>query len=245
MAFNDLTVGSTALSTIFDWHRLIKYQIGAKRGFDVTIPGRPGDYHVTNKLFGSATILIECGLPTSTTATASEALSDFAALFAGQSTVLLKYTDPHKGAIQAAVELLEEPVPSQNRLTYVYALNNPSGVWEDQSASNAVSATPPSVTTSGDRPIGDMVFTVSAVGYIEHTDSLGNANRLTIESGAGGTTPYIIDCGARTVVDSAGTPANKDAYLTVSNEWPIFSPGAAQTLASDVAVEVDWRNKWA
>jgi hypothetical protein len=214
---------------------------GRKRGDQHIIPLRHGTLSYNDKRFTDTIIYLEVFLPGDTTLASAEAMSDLQGIFSNQDFVTIDYDDPFAGNIQAAVDLIEEPVQTQDRFTYLFALHNPSGMWEDVTASNAVSANPPSVTTGGNRPIDDMVFTFAGTGFIEHTDTLGNANRLTIDAAAGAGT-YIVDCGARTVQKAA---VDQDAFLTVSREWPTFDAGTAQSFTSDVAVEVDWRNKWA
>lgn len=242
MAYDyQITVGGTALSTVFASSRFLKYTSGIRRGDNLLIPSQHGTYYVQDKYFDESDVLIEVTLPMTTTATAAEALSDMAALLSDQDLVVVSQVDPHRGSIRARVELVTDPVPTQNNLTYLFGLRNPSGFWEDVTASQAV-GNPPSVTTGGDRPISDMILTFSNTGYLEHTDSLGQVARVTIDAGAGAGT-YIVDCGARTV-KKAG--ADQDAFLTVTQPyWMKFQPGVAQSFTSSVSVTVDWRDKWA
>jgi len=108
-------------------------------------------------------------------------------------------------------------------------------------ASQAI-GNPPSVTTGGDRPVGDATITFSAPGYLEHTDSLSQVSRLTVDAGAGAGI-YIVDCGIPRTIKKAG--ANQDRWLTVTQPWWMkFQPGVAQSFTSDVSITVDWRNKW-
>lgn len=237
-----ITVGGTALSTLVPWSRLVKWTAGQKRGSNLVIPYRHGEYAAVDKFFTGADVMIEVGLPTTASDDAMEALSEVQALFGDIGLTTVQINDPHRGNIRAHTELLVEPVPTQGRLTYLFMLRNPAGFWEDVSASSASAATPPSVTTGGDRPIDDMVLTFSGPGYLEHTDSQSRASRITIDAGAGAGT-YVVDVGAGTVTKSG---ANQDEYLTVTQPWwMVFSPGEAQSLTSSVNVAVSWRNKWA
>ena len=242
----EIELDGTRVDTIVRWVRFLRYTAGAKRGSDVVAPYRHGELHIPDKLFSASEILLEVGLPATSNDAAAQALSDLTAFFAQQVRPVLSQNDPHRGNIRASVELLTEPTPTQDRFTYLFVLRNAKGFWEDETLSQAASGNPPSVTTGGDRPVHDAVLSFSGTGYLEHTDDLGNLSRITIESGAGGTTPYVVDIGKRTVKDSAGTPVNKDEFLVVSKpHWMVFSPGAAQSFTSDVSVAVDWRNKWA
>ena len=236
-----IQAGGVALSTIVQSSRLVKWTAGQKRGTNFALPYMHGEVASLDKYFTGADVLLEVHLPGEADADGSEALSDLQAIFAAQGLVVVQYDDPHKGDIRARTELLVEPIPSQDRLTYLFALRNPAGFWEDVTASTASAASPPVVTTGGDRPIHDMVLTFSGPGYLQHTDSLGQVSRITIDAAAGAGT-YVVDVGAGTVLKSS---VAQDEFLTVTQAWWMkFSAGAAQSFTSSVSVAVSWRNKW-
>lgn len=244
MATHDyqISIAGVALSTLVVASRFTKYTAGYYRGQNLVLPYRHGEYYVPDKYFSNADVMLEVFLPSDTIDAAAEALSEIQALLTSQSLVVVSQVDPHRGNIRARVELATEPVPSQNDFVYLFALNNPSGFWEDVTASTAASATPPVVTTGGDRPVDDMVLTFAGPGTLTHTDELGVVSEITIDAAAGAGT-YVVDVGAGSVTK---TGANQDEFLTVTQPWWMkFSPGAAQDLDSDVAVAVSWRNKWA
>lgn len=237
-----ISLAGTDILTIVRWARFLSYTHGSKRGANLAIPGKHGTVWTPDKLFSEADILLEVGLPFSTDDAAYEALSLLAEIFSSQALVTLAQTDPHKGDVQAHVEQLADPVPSQDRFTYVYALRNPAGFWEDQTESTAASGTPPSITTGGDRPVDDMVLTYSGPGYFEYTDELGDTYRFTVDAAAGAGT-YILDFGNRTI-KKAGV--DQDEFITFTDDFAMkWRPDTAQTVASDVAVSAAWRNKWA
>lgn len=239
-----VTVGGTALSTLADY-RFTKYTSGTRRGGNLVLPYKHGELFVPDKYFTESDVLLEVFLPSDSHDAAAEVLSTLAELLSSQSLVTVTQTDPYRGDIQARVELVTDPVETQNQLVYMFGLRNPAGFWEDQTPDTATSANPPSVTTGGDRPIDDMVLTFAGTGFLEHTDTLGQVSRIEIESGAGGTTPYVVDVGAATIVDSAGTPVTKDEFLVVTQPWWMkWQPGVAQSFTSDVNVAASWRNKW-
>jgi hypothetical protein len=241
MAYNyQITVGGTLLSTIVDHSRFVKYTSGQRRGSNVLVPNQHGSYYVPDKYFAESDVLLEVFLPSDTNAAGAAALSTLADLFSNQGLVTVDQNDPSRGFIQANVELVTDPVATQNEFVYLFGLRNPSGFWEDVTASQAV-GNPPSVTTGGDRPISDMVLTFSGPGFLEHTDSLSQVSRVTIDAGAGAGT-YVVDVGAKTVKKAA---ADQDAFLTLTQPWWMkFQPGVAQSFTSDVSVTVDWRDKW-
>jgi hypothetical protein len=237
-----ITVAGTDILTIVRWARFLKYSHGAKRGSNLEISGKHGSVHTPDKLYREADILLEVGLPFGSNTAAYEALSTLAEIFSSVDLVTIGQTDPFKGALQAHVELVDEPVPTQNRFAYLFPLINPGVFWEDVTATSVASATPPVITTGGDRPIDDMVLTFAGPGYAEHTDALGQVNRVTIDAAAGAGT-YIVDFGDRTV-KKAGV--DQDEHITFTDDFAMrWSPNAAQTFTTDVGVAADWRNKWA
>ncbi len=249
MASHDyaITIAGTDLDTIAPGNgggRLLKYTSGTRRGDNLIIPYKHGEHTIPDKYFAGSDVMLEVFLPSDTTDAAAEALHELALALSSQTLVTVGQTDPERGDLEADVELLSDPVPTQNNLIYLFALRNPSGFWKSATESTNT-GNPPSVTTLGDRPVDDMILEFSGTGFLEHTDPLGNLSRITIESGAGGTTPYIVDVGAATIVDSAGTPVHKDEFLTVTQPWWMkWQPGAVQSFTSNVSVTARWYNKW-
>jgi hypothetical protein len=169
-------------------------------------------------------------------------LSDLAALFSSQTEVVVAQNDPALGNIRARVEILQDPVPTEDRFTYLFSLRNASGFWEDVSATNVGAANPPSVTTGGDRPIDDMILTFSGVGFLQHTDALGQVSRIEVLSAAGAGT-YVVDVGKKTITKSG---AQQDEFLLVTQPWWMkWQPGVAQSFTSNVNVAASYRNKYA
>lgn len=241
----DIQLDGTRIDTIVEWVRLIKYTAGAKRPTDAMIPFRHGELHIPDKYFTAADVQFEVGLPRGTASEIAQGLSDVTAYFGQQIRPVFSFNDPFRGDIRASLDLTTEPIPTQDRFTYLFTARNAKGFWEAVAASNAVSANPPVVTTGGDRPVDDAILTFAGIGFLQHTDELGQISRVEMVTGAGGTTPYIVDCAAGTAVDSAGSPADKGRWLLYDKPWVMkFSPGAAQSFTANVAVEVDWRNKW-
>lgn len=237
----EISIGGTLVSTLAVHSRFLKYTSGMRRGSNLIIPHRHGEYAVPDKYFEGADVLLEVFLPSDTHAAAAETLSEIALLLSSQDLVTVSQVDPHRGAIRARVELLTDPTPTQNDFTYLFGLRNPRGFWEDVSTTTAASANPPSVTTGGDRPINDMVLTFSGPGFLQHTDPLGQVSRVEIESAAGAGT-YILDVGAGTIT-KGGAP--QDRYFIHTQPWVMkWQPNSVQSFTSNVAVAASWRNKW-
>ena len=237
-----ITVAGTDIYTIVRWARFLKYSHGPRRGSNLSLPGKHGTVWTPDKMYGEADILLEVGLPMTSESDALEALSELSEVFSSQALVTIVQTDAYKGDIQVHVEQMGEAVPTQDRFTYLFALTNPGAFWESVIASSASAGTPPTITTGGDKPIDDMVLTFGGPGYFEHTDSLGQVNRITIDAGAGAGT-YIVNFGARTVTKSS---VDQDEFVTFTDDFSMkWSPNASQTVASDVSVSASWREKWA
>ena len=245
MSFGSITVAGTAITTWTGHSRLLKYGSGSRRGRNHLIPFRDGEHSDPVKWNTPTDLLLEVQL-LHTPNTHLEYLSGLlAALTDPINLVTLGATGTFHGAVQAAVELMSEPIMSPSDPSmWTFRLHCPKGVWEDASASSNA-GNPPAVTTTGDRPIDDMILTFPHVNatasYLNHTDSNSVQSRITIDAAAP-TGSYVVDCGARTVL--VGAAAN-DAYLTITQPWWMrFEPNLAQTFASTVSVTVSWRDKW-
>ena len=224
------------LTTYTTFTRLLSEGGSGKRGTNHTIPNRHGEHSNPLKWFTASDLMLEVGLAGTEGYTN---LSIVQRLLSGPHVVLERTTPV--GTVEAVVELLGPPQPTQNRFVYVFPLRCPSGSWYTKTVSTAT-GNPPTVVTLGDRPVGDMVVTFSGVGTATHTDTDGNISVLEIESAAGAGT-YVVDCGARTVTKGG---VDQERYFQASQPWWwVFSPGATQTIASTVSITVDWHHRWA
>lgn len=230
------TADGSALSDHADFVRVLNEGGSGKRGNNPLIPYRHGEYSDGDKWFDSVDLLLEVAVKSTD---AYEHLSALQKMLGKPNRlVTLQRVTPNAGTVQADVELLGAPSSTQNRFVHVFPLRVPAGMWEASTVSSA-SGTAPSVTTTGDRPIDDMIVTFSAPGTATHTDENGTTSVI----GWQGTGTAVVDCGARTI-KKAG--ANQDANLYISQPWWWrFTPGAAQTISSTVSITVQWRNKWA
>jgi hypothetical protein len=239
-----IEIASTPLDSILSGMtgRFIKYTSATRIGGNLVLPYRHGTLYVPDKYFTETDVLLEVNLPDTTNATAAQGLSELALLLSSPDLVAVQQTDPYKGDIEALVEAVTDPVPTQDRFTYLYGFQLPSGFWQDVSPSSSGSGNPPSITTLGDRPIQDMVITFSGPGYVEHTDPLGQVSRVEVLGGAGAGT-YVLDVGAGTIT-KGGTP--QDEFFSHTQPWVMkWEPDSALSLASSVSWSAVWRNKWA
>lgn len=223
------TADGSALSDHTTFQRVLNAGNFEPRGSNFDIPGRYGEYR-TPKRYGGSTILFEVGIIHDSAETHLSALKE---MFNGYT--LLARTDHPAGTVQAYVELDSGFRETANRFTYILPLRRPAGMWEDASAHTA-SGTAPSITTSGDSDVDDMVVTFSAPGTATLVDSeLGTA---TYEWAGSGTA--IMDCGARTVMQG-GSAVDYD--FTVTGFWPVFRPEDTPSFTATASMTVDWRNK--
>jgi hypothetical protein len=239
-----ITVGGVNLKTTIGVREAIfvKYATAQKKDGNLILPYKHGELFVPDKFYDGTDVLLQVYLPFEDVGDAAQALSDLALLLATQSEVVVAQVDPAKGNIRARVENLQDPVPTEDRFTYLFSLRNASGFWEDVTATTAASANPPVVLTLGDRPIDDMILTFSGPGFLQHTDSLGQISRIEIDAAAGAGT-YVVDVGKATILKGA---VAQDEFLVVDQPWWMkWQPTTAENLTSNVSVAASWRNKWA
>jgi hypothetical protein len=230
------TADGSALSDHANFVRVLNEGGSGKRGSNPLIPYRHGEWSDGDKWFDSVDLLLEVGVKDSDSYLHLSALQKM--LGKPNKLVTLGRVTPNAGTVEALVEMLGNPNPTQNRFVYTFPLRVPSGSWRSASVSSQ-SGTAPSVTTLGDRPIDDMIVTFSAPGTATHTDE----NGVTSVIGWQGTGTAVVDCGARTI-KKAG--AHQDANLYISQPWWWrFTPGAAQTISATASITVQWRDKWA
>lgn len=219
-----------------------KYSTAQKKGGNLIIPYRHGELYVPDKYFAGADVLLQVYLPFELESDAIEALSELARLFSSQSEVTVTQDDPHRSSIRARVELLQDPVPTEDRFTYLFSLRNASGFWEDQTVTGVGSGSPPAVTTGGDRPIQDMILTFSGPGFLQHTDDLGQVARITIDAAAGAGT-YIFNVGAGSCTKGG---IDQSEFVAVTQPYIMkWQPNDTPSLSSNIGVAVAFRNKWA
>lgn len=234
MSASNWTAAGSALSDHASFVRVLTEGGPGKRGRNYEIAHRHGEYSNTDKYWEGADILLEVGLLQDTPYTH---LSAIQGLFAG-SVALVRTDRTAIGTVTADVELLDSPRPTQNRLVYLFPLRNPDGFWYGPTVT--ASGTAPSITTSGDRPIGDMTVTFSAPGTATHADTVSGENAVL---GYTGTGTAWIDVGARTIMKAG---AAQDANLYVSQPWWIrFAPNTTESVTSTVSITVQYQNKWA
>ena len=223
---------------------LTNYGTVSKRGRNLTIPHRDGEWSSNPKWLAGGNLILEIMLKT--VPSPEENLSDIIAAFnQADTTSTISGTHQFAGAVRAEVEMLRAPAQSpSNPNVYRFVLRNPDGAWEAATATTTTgnSGTPAAITTSGDTPIDDFSIRYGTTGFVQHTRSDGAVTRLTLTSGA--STGITVDMGNRTVLSTTG--GARDAFLTVTQPyWMRFDAGALQTVTASVDHTFTWRSKWA
>lgn len=232
------TADGSALADHTDFVRVVNEGGIGKRGRNRVIPGRFGLYSDPEKYWGESEILLEVGITHSDDDAVTHLFEVQKMLGASSGLVTLKRTDHSAGTVEADVELLSNPRPTQNRFTYLFPLRNPSGFWQD-TAVTTVSGASPTINTAGNRPIGDSVITFSGPGTATLINAWG-----TCAMEYSGTGTAIVDNGARTVTKAGGA---QDANFTVDQKWWFWLPEATSGvgLTATVSITVDFQNKHA
>lgn len=226
----------SALADHTDFVRLLSEGGAGKRGSNLDIAGAHGEWSDYDKPYNGSDLLLEVGLKKTDS---RMHLSELQKMF-GKTTgfVTLTRVDSYHGTVNAEVELLNPPQPTQDRFTYMFALRNHQGFWED-AAVTTVSGTAPAITTSGDRPINDMVVTFSGPGTATHIQTGWGTS--TLEWAGSGTA--VFDMALPRSVTKGGV--NAEGSAVVSDEWWLrFAPNTTQNLTSTVSITVDYKNKW-
>ncbi len=224
--------------------KLMQYGQTAKRGRNLVIPYRDGEWSHNPKWFAGTNLVLEVVLQT--TPSPEENLSKMLGLFnQAYDLATLAGTHPYAGSVQCQVEMLRPPVQSAgNPNVYRVALRNPDGVWENVTATTTTGsvATPAAITTTGDRPVSDFSLRFAATGTITHTDSAGVAAAVTLTAGA--STGVTVDMGNRTILSTTG--GSEDAFATFTQPyWMRFESGSTQALVATADHTFTWRNKYA
>ena len=244
MALTAITIEGTPASTYARNVKLDGYGKGSKRGRNLVIPHRDGEYTQAAKWFTGTDLLLEVMLKT--TPSPEENLSGLLALINRQvGTATIAGTHPLAGSVQTEIEMLRSPRQDGNNPNlYRFLLRNPKGTWESVTATTTTGSTgtPAAFTTSGDRPVDSFSLRFDTTGLLEHTNSLGDTSRLTLTAGA--STGTTVDMGDRTVLTTTGGAA--DNFLTVDQPWWMrLEGGKIQGFTASTPHTFTWRSQWA
>lgn len=244
MSLEAITIEGTLASTYTRNTMIVQYGQGSKRGRNMIVPFRDGEWAHDYKWFTGANLILEVMLKT--TPSPEENLSGLLERFNRMvGTATIAGTHEFAGAVQAEVEMLRSPVQDGNNPNiFRFPLRNPKGTWQAVTATTTTgnSVTPAAITTLGDRPVDDFSILFPTTGTVTHTDSAGRAAAVTITAGAPAN--LTVDMGLRTITDSTG--GNQDAYLTVTQPyWMRLEQNSTQAITATANHTFTWRSQWA
>ncbi len=238
-----------------------------KRGGNIQIPYRDGEYSDPLKFRNGKVVLLDCmvsytdlnGLVTHTDGAAGEVyqnLQDLKKLLGGDGAeVILRVDKPHMGALEAPVEYFGGIEAGGPRMRWIFPMRLLEGAWREQVASSdteaSISSFPHAYTilTGGDTDIGDATITFTCI-------AAGDNPKLTIDtpgdvlsaSGSFSTSDVLI-ANLRTStftlngVSTAVFRRNRAWYMRLPNDQ------AALGLTFDAdsgtwTVKIDWNDRW-
>lgn len=208
------------------------------------IVGRDGVEEDEDAPLGPWTFNFRCVFPWSD-------MSGDDAVIAGRNAVLrelykpapvLFWTPPRIAvATRTPVRLVGEPMMT-GRNEYVFPLRSRIGGFQNVSAASA-SGSPPTVVTSGTKPISDATLVFSAAGTYELT--WPNGRKFTIVAASGPTYPVTINLEGRDPVITDNASANASGAVSFSDpSYLILPAGTTLSHTATVSVTLSWRNLW-
>ena len=247
----DYKVGGISLLLYCERVRVVIEGMAARRGQNFSIPGLEGEFSYPGKLREAMNVAIEVtlrytdenGLITHTDGASGhvfENLAEVKRLFAASNPAVIQRTLPHQGTVMLDFEILAEPVLGGSHFQYVFLCHAPGVYWRSTTAESYTGGTG-NIPVGGNAPVHDAILTFSTDGSIMTDDGLSGVEI------AGLTSAVTVDCGRRTVIQSA-VPA-PGLILPLSNRWLYLSPDPTDP-ANPVpvtivgTVEVEWFPKW-
>jgi hypothetical protein len=130
---------------------------GAKRGENIVNPYRPGTIPTVHKFNTELIIPLEVHyLGTTETQLSNNRTAVELNMFGTKGLATLRRTTP-EDTVEAYVEPIAPPSPTQDRFTYSYLLRAPEGFW--RSTTQTVDSTSP-VNNGGNAPVHDAVIDI-------------------------------------------------------------------------------------
>lgn len=259
----------TAISDYAKVVRLLTEGFTGRRGSQVQIPYRDGEYSEPRKFLMSRSLLLETqvrfadkdGVVTHINGEAGHVYENLAALKkllgAGSTNLrMLRRNDPNAGAVETAIECLATVDATDRRHVFTWILRQLDGLWREQDvtvdtqAAIAVFPHAYTIVTGGNHPIGDAKFTFTC-------DANGNAPSIALNvAGDKISVAGAFVAGDMIVVDLARDRVitkNGARYGSVSPNrgwWmrlPHDTAALGMILDADSGtwtIKIEWRNKW-
>ena len=238
-----------------------------KRGSNINIPYRDGEYSDPLKFRQGKLVMLDCFVSYSDPAGdvihgdgaaghVYENLQSLKKLLGGDGAEVILRTDkPHLGALEAPVEYLGGIAAAGPRMRWVFPMRLLEGAWREQVASTDTEATitvfPHAYTilTGGDTDIGDATITITC-------NSAGDNPKLTIDatgdellaSGSfSGTDVLVANLRTSTFTLNGASTAvfrrNRAWYMRLPNDQAALGL-TFDADSGDWDVDIDWNNRW-
>lgn len=249
--------------------RILNEGMPGRRGSNPTVPYVDGAWSEPFKFLDSRQLLLEvtlrytdaAGSVTDPNGAAGHAYENLQALkkhlgWGGRNRRMLRRNDPHAGAVETAVEMLEGVEPTDRRYRFVFFLTMLDGVWRAQSASThqeaSVSSFPHAFTinTGGDYPIADPVLTFECVadGASPSLEQDVTGELITVNGSFTAGDTIVVDLGNPRSFTLEGA---RYPNVSMNRGWGMRLQPDESALGMTLdatsgtwTLDIDWRNKW-
>lgn len=239
-----------------------------KRGQNLTIPHRDGEYSQPFKFRSAGTFLLDCmvsytdpsGVITHADGSPGHVFENLQALKrllgGNDKLVTVRRTAPHMAAVEALCEYLGGLRSAGPRMRFVFPMRLVDGVWREQSLQSDTQASISSfpfaytIATGGDYAIGDpkITFTCVAAGTAPSLELTASGDKISVAGSFATSDVIVVDLGRDRIITLNGSN-----YTSVSpnRAWWMRLPPDTASLGLELdadsgtwTVLVEWRNKW-
>ncbi len=259
----------TALSDYAKVVRLLTEGFSGRRGLNVPIPYRPGEYSEPRKFLMARNLLLETqlrytdkdGVVIHSNGEAGHAYENLAALKellgAGSNNLrMLRRNDPNAGAVETAIECLATVDATDRRYVFTWILRQLDGLWREQALTSdeeaSIAAFPHAYTiaTGGNHPIGDAKYTFTCVadGSAPSIELNVAGDKISVAGAFVAADVIVVDLARVRVITKNGT---RYASVSPNRGWWMRLPHDTAALAMNLdadsgtwTMKIEWRNKW-
>lgn len=239
-----------------------------KRGGNLDIPYRDGEYSQPVKYRRAGSILLDCmvsytnpaGLVTHADGQPGhvfENLQSLKSLLGGNNQLVsIRRTAPHLGAVETVCEYMGGIRAAGPRMRYVFPMRMVDGVWREQTLQSntqtgiAIFPHAYTITTGGDFDIGDAKITLTCIanGAAPSLEIPATGDKISVAGSFLAGDIIIIDLGR-----TRALTLNGSTYTSVSpnKAWWMRLPSSTALLGLTLDATsgtwtclVEWRNKW-
>ncbi len=250
--------------------RLLTEGFAGRRGTNVQIPYRDGEYSAPQKFLMSRNLLLEtqlrytnaAGAITHGNGAAGHAYENLAALkellgSGSENLRMLRRNDPDGGAVETAIECLFNVEAIDRRFVFTWILRQLDGLWREQALTSDTEAgivfgAPHAYTiaTGGNHPIGDAKFTFTCVadGSAPSIELDVAGDKISVAGAFVAADVIVVDLARDRVITKNGT---RYASVSPNRGWWMHLPHDTAALGVTLDADsgtwtmlIEWRNKW-